>query len=52
MQKIKFIASQQVLILKNNRLNQFSKETLIYDDLIDIRLQHLFSDYKGLHGEN
>ena len=36
MQKIKFIAFQQVCILKNNRVNRFSKGTLINDDMIDI----------------
>ena len=34
MQKIKFIVLEQVSILKNNRVNQFSKGTLINDDLM------------------
>ena len=47
MQKIKFVAFQQVSILKNHHLNQFSKGTLINDDLIDILLKSLL----GMMGE-
>ena len=43
MQKIKFIVFEQVSKLKNNRVNQFSKGTLINDDLIDILMKSFLS---------
>ena len=42
MQKIEFIILEQVSILKNNRVNQFSKGTLINDDLIDILMKFFY----------